>query len=347
MVLGCGGRIQLPPQGGTVFVLFGGDVVENRNWGANIRRHHFAAQAAPGKQEVARLAAEEGDGELGPCRHATVIAAVAPQDMAAVAVNSARHIHGDHRQMTPLQLFHGPRRCPLQGPRQPRPEQSVHHQFPALWRVFKEGFAKAAHHSLPAPGICGGIALEFLFLPQQDQPHGPALGLEQARRHESVAAIIARPAQDQYRYFAPALDDFTDNGGACRLHQFQARYPGFDSQRIGPVHLVHREQNRLARRVPGGDVLVGRHRSLEHLFFPRAESKPDLAHPQCLGDGAQVITPRLVDAPDQIFVDAFLGDTALPGQFGPRPSPFAENLQGPFMPCGGKLVLGHDRGAPS
>ena len=67
----------------------GADQMQRRFGNADIGQHHFAAQIAPRQQQMRRFLAEEGDGESGASRDIA-------QRLAAVAVNAAGHVDGDH-----------------------------------------------------------------------------------------------------------------------------------------------------------------------------------------------------------------------------------------------------------
>ncbi len=97
--------------------------------------------------------------------------------------------------------------------------------------------------SIEAARHLGGIAREDTLLAEQEQPDVIARPLEQARRDEGIAAVVARSAQhrDACARSHPAPRRL-GNGPPGRLHEIQAPDAAGDCQPVGLAHLVGREQ---------------------------------------------------------------------------------------------------------
>jgi hypothetical protein len=95
------------------------------------------------------------------------------------------------------------------------------------------------------------------------QPDRPTLLREQARHDVAVAAVIARPGQDQYPTATNMTLDGTGHGAPCRLHQDGTRVPMMGGGSVSLAHLNRGEQFGSAAeaadqvRIEGQDGRVG------------------------------------------------------------------------------------------
>ena len=182
----------------------------------------------PRKQQVARLLAEEGHGQISAGRVA--------QHRARVSRDTARQVHRDQRQA--LRRFQNLPCGARDRPFQPGPEQGVDDKPGVGQRLGPERFDRPR----PVSRRLGRIADQRLAPSQQRHPHRPAGGKQLFRCDEAVAAIVAGPRQHQDRPRAPAPSHRIGDGGAGIAHQLEARMPAVRRQPVGPAHLLDRQQ---------------------------------------------------------------------------------------------------------
>ena len=208
----------------------GTDPIEHRIGNADRCDQGLAAMAAPGQQQMARLTPEEGDGQrrLG-CN---------AEHRAATAVNTARDIDGDDRQMGGVEPGDDLARHALDRPRQPGAEQRIDHEP----RIHDDRRRQWFYRAGPACGSGGGIAFQRLAGPEQRDPHRPTALGQEARRDEPVAAIVARAAQHQRGLLRPAPGHGVGHRAPGILHQRDAGDPAGDRQPVGLAHLLRRQQ---------------------------------------------------------------------------------------------------------
>src|SRR5918995_7454348 len=131
---------------------------------------------------MARLGAKE---RHRPRRHRR-----AAHDLAAVTMQSARHVDGYGRERLTIDAIDELPGDTVDGPCQPRTEQRVDHQRMAVEKIERQ----RRHLAGPSAGRPGCIALQRATLAEQAQPYRPALRLEMSRRHEAVATVVAGAA---------------------------------------------------------------------------------------------------------------------------------------------------------
>ncbi|CCC97845.1 protein of unknown function [Azospirillum baldaniorum] len=237
--------VALPPQVGAVHQGLRRDGVQHRVGNADVGDHHLPAENPAGQQQMAGLAAEEGDGQRRLRGH--------PHHLAAVAVQAAGHVHGNDgapRHRLDDVLGHAVERAGQPGPEQRVDDQRVAFQQPGVGGLHRPG---------PAPGRHRRVSAQRGARPQQGQPHRPARFKKKTRDDEAVATIVARPAQDDGRVRRPALADRAHHRGPRRLHQHRPRHTARHGQRVGAVHLRHGKQFVHRLHPPQSRITVTRH----------------------------------------------------------------------------------------
>jgi len=177
------------------------------------------------QQHMARLAAEE--------RHRLRRLHRDAHHRAGRAVDAARQVDGDHRNAAPIhRLDHDPRQ-PLDRTIEPGAKQRVDDDVAILQRV------RRRRRHRPAPALEGGarIALEPLGVADEHDPHIAAALGQQARRDETVAAIVARPGDDHDAVTARQGRRRIGDRAAGVFHQGQPRRAAGNRQPVGLGHL--------------------------------------------------------------------------------------------------------------
>ena len=116
-----------------------------------------------------------------------------------IAMQPARHIDGDDRNVRFVQRGNNILRSTIQRTRQPRAEQRIDNDIGILDRIRRQ----RRNRVIPSLRHLGGIAFQRIARAEQRHMHIEAARLQMTRRHESVAAIVARPAQHRH---APVLE---------------------------------------------------------------------------------------------------------------------------------------------
>ena len=158
-----------------------------------------------------------------------------PRTCAGAPVYAARQIDGDDRQAGPVDRRDGLRGNPFHRPVEARAKQRVDDQVGVLDNAGRQSFARSR------PGRRGErcVALQPVARGQQSDRHRVAGLLQQPRRHETVAAIVAGTGHD--RHAAALREQIVDRFGdrhAGGLHQGNPRRSGADGELVGPPHLL-------------------------------------------------------------------------------------------------------------
>ena len=225
VVLGLGPGQQMTPERRRVLEAPWFDRLDHAFGDADIRDHHLAGKQPSWQQEVARLLAEEGDGEGALGRGA--------EDLAAIAVDTAWRIDPDAREFAAIDRLNCSQRLARQWPGEAGAEDGVDHQGAAV-----EHRRRQPHDlALPAPGVKRRVALELVGGAKQRHHDVPAGLLQVPGDDEPVAAIVAGPRQHDRGAWPPAASDLARHRRPRRLHQHLARGAGGDGRGIGAAHL--------------------------------------------------------------------------------------------------------------
>jgi hypothetical protein len=139
--------------------------------------------------EQTGLERDEGKGVAG--------ADCGTEGLAGIGIKAAGHVQRQHRQVHAVDFPHQFQMAPAQFARQADAEQAVDHQPPiAVRRDGVEQFASSLPPSLQR--VCG-IGRQLGGFPGKYDAYLEPPGFEVTCCHQRVAAVVARPDQDQYR----------------------------------------------------------------------------------------------------------------------------------------------------
>jgi hypothetical protein len=186
---------------------------------------------APGQQEMARLAADEGDGPGSAHSRAA--------DGASVAIDARRDVDREHRAAGGVDGLDGLGRLAGEIAREARPEQRIDDEV----RPFRPRLGQRNDGARPVGGGARRVALEVFAVPEERDPHLKPGRRQQPRRHKSVAAVVARAGDDEH---PPSAAQHPAHHGGHRLarprHQRIAGRSPADGERIGLPHLARGEK---------------------------------------------------------------------------------------------------------
>ena len=185
-----------------------------------------AAQKSSGQKHMRRLLAKEGDGQIG-------FDAIAFERTREIAMQAARHIDRGDRDVRTVQRFDDRFRSAFQRPR----EAGAEHRIDDEIRVFENAGRDGEHRPVPAPRHFGRIAFERIRRSQKRQTHVPAALFQVSRDDETVAAIVAGPAEHGRHARRPVLLDRVGGRAARIFHQRERRRPVAGGIAIRLVHL--------------------------------------------------------------------------------------------------------------
>jgi len=197
---------------------------------ADIGDLHGAAAQPSRHQQMAGLAAKEGDRRRGRRGGA--------EDRAGVAMHAARDVDGEAGQPPVGDDVDQPPGHPVQGAGEPGAEQRIDHHGIAIEdrRIERSDIA-------PALRRAAGVALESLHGHEAAEPHRPPGLAQQAGRDEAVAAVIAGPAQHGDRSVRPAPPDGRRDRRTRAFHELDPGPAARNGQAVGAPHLGDREQH--------------------------------------------------------------------------------------------------------
>ena len=184
---------------------------------------------AAGQQQMPWLDTMEGHG------HARL--GGDPQHLSRIAMHARGYVDRNHRQPGSPHAFDDRFGGAFERPGEASPKKSVHHQ-PGTRQ-----HAGLKRSDVAAPGVrgSGSITRQVIPLAQQCYSDRPACPRQPTSDDEAVAAVVAGPAQHAHRRRGEAGQDGFGHGGACILHQLDARDAGRDRGRIRARHLRYLE----------------------------------------------------------------------------------------------------------
>ncbi len=126
------------------------------------------------------------------------------------------------------------RALPVDHAIEPRTEQRIDDDAGAFHGVRR----RRLDRSLPELRSLGRIALQRSGVPEQQDPHLIAALGQHPRRHEAVAAIVARPGDDEHARAERMTRDRVGDRAAGLLHQRDARNATRNGEPVALGHFV-------------------------------------------------------------------------------------------------------------
>ena len=231
------------PQPGFVCEGGGTDFVQHGNGDTDIGDMDIAHGKSTRIKKMSGFPTKESNRKSGLRRGAP--------DLARIAVDTARHVHGDAKPVA--DRLDRRARLAVHLADQAGAENRVDDKLRVPDRLRRHGLDRAG----PARNIDRRVSLQPVAVAQQRDPDRPTASFEQPGDHEPVAAVIAWATEHRRRPARPSDADPVSHGPPRRLHQVDPGRAAGDGERIRAGHLLDGQQFGGHRASPrGGQAAV-------------------------------------------------------------------------------------------